>query len=190
MIASWIILVFGIVLSTLYLYWDRIQETKPADSSKKPNCKPDLVFGSEVEIDTFRLQYEQISASIHSRDNTTIVGGTIMITASVLLLTGILSASQEKEVLDPTLKLAFVLAALAIYSIWLMCFDLTSDRINNICYSILRQMECASESIVNVHSQVKEKVEQDKLYKFLRRNTWLALFWVLILLSVAILQSS
>ena len=139
--ASCFIIVIGAVISFLYLFYDRIEDVKrPNETKNEPSAisgprnplpSPDIGISRK---DLFILQYEQLSEAIHSRDNMTIVGGTILITASVLLLGSSLSFAFQRPI-DFSTRLIFVSAALAVYIVWLMCFNLTSNRLNNVCYS-------------------------------------------------------
>lgn len=181
MVASWLIVIIGILISALYLYYNRDE-----NSEKKPQLErgsSDIPPPTSID-DKFELQYEQISEAMHSRESTTIVGGTILITASLILLSSALGSMFLKPVNHIT-RLVVVSAALAIYIVWLLCINLTSNLLDNICYSKLREME--QKYNLEIHSFVRNEWKKRKSLKFLRRHQWLWLLWVLISFGIALL---
>ena len=181
-----LVVIAGIVISAFYVYYDRIDDPKDLTSRTDEKALPTNLVQLDPQ-EAFKLQYEQIDAGIRSRDNMTSVGGTILITASILLLTSCAELAS-RETIDFYTRAAVVIASLAIYSMWLLGFDLTTDRVNNICYSKLRKMEMEAKPRLYIHSDMREKLRSEKWYNLVRRKIWLYLFWVLILLSVAILK--
>jgi hypothetical protein len=167
------------------LYYDNKEDSKDSTSKTEKEWKTSLVELTPSEA--FKLQYEEISANIRSRDNMSIVGGTILVTASILLLTSAVGLIGQGTI-DFNIRVALVLASLAIYSIWMLGFDLTTDKVNDICYSKLREMEMNTKPRLNIHSDMRDRLTHKKWYKYVRRNIWLYLLWVLILLSIVILE--
>jgi hypothetical protein len=184
LVASNVIIIIGILVSAFYLYYNSGEDREKKhelerDSSNSPPPPPHYEF-------RFKLQYEQISESMHSRENTTIVGGTILITASVLILSSTLAYMFQKPT-DYITRLIVVSAALAIYVVWLLCINLTSNLLDDIGYSKLREMEKMIGQKLEIHTHIRDKWEKRKRFKFLRRHQWLWLLWVLIAFGVAIL---
>ncbi len=152
---------------------------------KKKEYRTNLVALTSSEA--FKIQYEQISANIRSRDNMSIVSGTILITASVVLLASF-AELVSRGTIDFNIRIAVVTASLAIYSIWLLGFDMTTNKIDDMCYSKLRKMEREADPRLNIHFDMRARLHGKKWYEWGRRKVWLYLFWVLILLGVAILK--
>lgn len=185
------IFVFGIFVSSYYFYHDRIKEcettekerVKPTTSEEKPRTPETPKWKENPGL--FKLQYEQISEGIRSRDNITIVAGTILITGSLLLL-GICIQLVSQNIVGIETKMLMIFSSLAIYVIWLICFNLTSKEMNNIGYSKLREME-KDAGHINIHTQQLNKVRGKKWWEYLRRKLWPWLLWVLIIVSIAIL---
>jgi len=174
-LVSSVIVIFGILISSYYLHEDRIEDSKPC--KKKEQYTPKY---NDKEL--FMLQFEQISAGIRSRDNISIVAGTIFITASLLLLG---SCAQPPDFIS---KLPIVFASLAIYALWLIGFNVTSKKVNDLDYSRLKEMERFSNCNINIHCHRLGKVKDENWFKYLRRKIWLWLLWVLIIVSIAILS--
>ena len=174
-IVSSVIVIIGILVSSYYLHEDRIEESKP--------CKKKEQYTPKYEDhELFMLQYEQISAGIRSRDNISIIAGTVLITASLLLLGSCAGLSGF------IIKLPIIFASLAIYTIWLIGFNVTTKKVNDLDYSRLKEMERFSNCNINIHSHRLEKVKDENWWKHLRRKIWLWLLWVLIIVSIAILS--
>ena len=81
---SWVIIAISFIVSMGYIYYGRID----FKASKRPEAKPSERNCSLKlkDFELFKLQYEQLSEGIRSRDSYTMIGGTILIAASILLL--------------------------------------------------------------------------------------------------------
>jgi hypothetical protein len=154
-----------------------IAETKElktmASDQEVQNWKKDSNSGM------FKLQYEQLNAEIRGRDNLTIIAGSIMVTASLLLL-GILLELRGKINLDSGVLLIF--ASLGIYSIWLLCFNLTSRYLNRLEWDRLHAMEEARD--FKLHGLIYDQVKTKKWWKYGRRFVWLYFFYILSIASL------
>lgn len=169
------IVIIGVIIFFLYHYNSRIEDSK---ACKEEDLRVPKYKDNE---DLFILQYEQISEGIRSRDSVTIVAGTILITASLLLL------NLGAQIQSFSIKLTIVLASLAIYTIWLIGHELTTKKVHNVDYSRLKEMEKNEDYKINIHTYRLKKVEGKIWWKPLRRKIWLWLLWVLIIVSIAIL---
>lgn len=174
-IITWAVIVTGI-------FFDAEDEREPK--------KEEIMQGTERECkrkealkelykkhpDLFKLVYEQISAGIRSRDNMTIVAGSIMITASLLLLGTLV---QVQSTLDYEMRVSMIATIMAVYSIWFVCFNLTSGRLNRLQYEHLTNMEDAKH--FRLHRLMREQVWDKKLkwFNYSRRPGWLYFFYVL-----------
>jgi len=172
--------IFGILVSSYYLYQDRIEDSKARKKDKKRLETPEYEGNKEL----FMLQYEQISEGIRSRDNQTSIAGTILIAASIVLLSSCIGVANFLT------RLLIVLASLAIYAIWLVQVNLTAKKMNDLDLSRLRDMEDKTQYKINIHTYRLEKVEHTNWWKYFRRKIWLWLLWVLIVLGIAILSIS
>jgi len=174
---SCVIVVLGILVSCYCIHYDQIEDSRKSENSNKKSQHTTLE-------DSFILQYEQISAGIISRDNMTIIAGTILITASILLFSSSMGSASL------IMKFSIILASLLIYVVWLICFNMTSNKLNNIGYKKLRDMEKDKNYAIDFHTHTFKKVEHEKWWKYLRRKIWLYLFWVLTALGIVILSIS
>jgi hypothetical protein len=189
--APCLIAVVGILISFVYWYYNREKYSdKPANIPPPPPPIDDnskFIPPPAPIDDNSKLEYEQLSEAMHSRESTTIVGGTILITASIILLGTTLGSMLLRQV-DYVTRLVVVLAALAIYIVWLLSINLTSNMLDNICYSKLKDIE--SKYGLQIHSFVGNQWGRRKVFKFFRRHQWLWLLWVLIIFGIAILLLS
>jgi len=174
----WVVTILGFLISAFYLHYNRIEDPK---TMKIPS--------SWRHFEYFRLEYEQLSNGIRSRDNMTIVAGTILITASVILLASCIDLAS-RELIGFWTKTMMIFASLAIYVIWLICLNLTSNKLNNISYARLRKMEqcasdpCTHESIdMELHRYISKQTHDKLWYKILRRTVWVLFLWVLVITS-------
>ncbi|TET19328.1 hypothetical protein E3J74_07125 [Candidatus Bathyarchaeota archaeon] len=172
----YVIVIFGILVSSYYIYEDRIEDSEAC--KKKEQQIPKYKDNEAL----FKFQYEYIGEGIRSRDSISIVAGTVLITASLLLLG---SCAQFPDFIS---KLPIVFASLAIYSLWLIGFNLTTKKVNALDYSRLRKMEKETDYNINIHTYRLGKVKDENWWKHLRRKIWVWLLWVLIIVSIAILS--
>ena len=133
-----------------------------------------------MKPEDFNLQYEQLSEGLRSRDSMTILAGSILITASIVLLTQAFSRPTFLE------KVSIVAASLSIYIIWLIGFNLTTKKLNSMYFARLRSME--KNRSIKIHTRNIGEVRDTLWWRVFRQNIWLLLLWVLIFLSVSILE--
>lgn len=91
------------------------------------------------------------------------------------------------------LKILIVFASLAIYIVWLLCFNMTSNKMNNICYGRLRKMEEHApapdmfEINMELHGYLLKQVRDVWWCRYLRQTIWVLFLWVLVIVSVFII---
>lgn len=174
--SSTVVLVWGIITTMIFFYMAERIPRDPKEVSRKE--KNSWKHGA---IKLFILQYEQMSAGIRTRDRITIVAGTIMISASMLLLGALIQADS----IDYELKALAIATIIALYSIWFICVNLTTGRLNGLEYNRLRNMEDARE--FRLHNFVLERIERENWSFYVRRPVWLYFFYILLVLSILIL---
>jgi hypothetical protein len=182
-IISWNILLIGILISILYVIWIQ-QQSIEIESSTSWNYET-----------LFKLEYEQLSEGIRTRDNMTMVAGTILVATSTLILGACMQLVSE-NIIDLRMKILLISASLAIYTIWLIPLYATSSKLNNISYRHLEKMEeyeipekngdWNKPKDMKVHRYINEQLKSAK-WIHLRRGSWLLFFWVLIAISIVIL---
>ena len=168
------------------MWHSRIEDSK---AMKTPTSWRDFKF--------FKLEYEQLNEHCRSRDNTTIVGGSILVAASILLLGSCIQLVGENKI-EFRLKILTVFASLAIYVIWLLCFNLTSIKVSDLYYARLREMERhapAPDTFVlrnseqfdmELHRYFREQVKGEWWF-YLRRTIWVLFLWVLAIVGMVII---
>ena len=176
-----LIMVFTTTISAIYIYYGRLKdiEVRPSESWRHTTL--------------YRMEYEQLSEGIRARDSTTIIAGTILITASILLLATTVELKFQEN-MNAQMERLMILASLSIYVIWLLCFNLTSQMVNNVGYRRLEKMEevgCSEERVFDdltcgIHHFYRGQVGNTK-WKHVRRLVWLFFFWALVAMSIMIL---
>ena len=176
-----LIIVLAVIFSAVYIYHGRLRDV-------------DVPVAESWRSTTwYRLEYEQLSEGIRSRDSVAIIAGTILITASILLLATTIELKFTKCI-NAQMEVLMVLASLSIYVIWLLCFNLTSKIVNNFGYRRLEKMEevgCSEEGsfeglTCGIHHFYREQVENTR-WKHVRRLVWLFFFWALVAISIMVL---
>ena len=180
-----LIIVFAAIVSAFYIHFG---------ARRKVDVSPAKSWRSKT---WYRLEYEQLSEGIRARDNASIIAGTILITASILLLgyTVQLKYSYLGGSPNSLMETLMVLASLSIYIVWLLCFNLTSRMINNLGYRRLEKMEeigCSEDRhfdgvTCGIHHFYSKYIE-GKWWRHVRRLVWLFFFWVLVSVGIAILM--
>lgn len=183
------IIVSGVLTSVLWHYLEQREniEIPPAKSWSDPEL--------------FRFEYEQLSEGIRSRDRVTIIAGTILIAASILLL-GTNIELRSRNMIDLQIQTLLIFTSLTIYIIWLICFNQTSGKLDHISYRRLEKMEESElgkeegekrvrpeELKCGIHHYIRKQIENKWWYNYLRRPVWLYFFWVLVTVSITILSS-
>jgi len=163
----------GILLSVIYYF---LQRTEERDESKRERF-PIL---RETEFGKRKLEYETFNRNVENREKSTLIAGTIILTASVLILVESLGRPLPRPLLVPT-----VLASPALYAVWLLFAYATAKRIDNICHRRMREIE--GELGIRVHRYIQEEIKREKWYHYGRLGLWLLFFWVLLLFGIVIL---
>ena len=179
-----VLVVLGVVVSGLYLRYN--QTSRPQEKDDGSTCHSGF-SGSDIPEarSLFVLQYEQINQRLRSREVMNVVVGSLFLAVSVLLM-----CSSVVLQLGATSILIYMLvfASLALYSIWLLAFNLPANAVTNRELFQLRQMEKKTENGLNLHSYLENA--KDKGWSlFLTRQIWLYPFWVLVAAAVLILHS-
>ncbi len=175
------LLSYLIVAAFLYWIFNRTYDPKedlsalPSLEAPTPDDIPDL-------SGLFILQYEQINERVRSRENVTVVVGSLFVTTSVLLLSS--AASSDKGV-----KEVLVLASLALYSIWMFSFSLPANMLSSRELFQLRQMERRTQYRINMHTYLWNKVKETGWYRILRRQIWVYPFFVLTTAGIVLLEA-
>ena len=179
-----VLVVLGVVVSGLYLRYNQLY--KPQERNDGSACHSGLA-GSDIPEarNLFVLQYEQINERLRSREVATVVVGSLFLTVSFLLMCSSVVLQQGA---GSILMYVLVFASLALYSIWLLAFNLPANTVNNRELFQLRQMEKKTENGLNLHTYL-ENVRDKGWDKYLTRQIWLYPFWVLVAAAVLILHS-
>ena len=175
------LLVYGVIATCLYVGYNRPYDPKedsvlPSSIGPIPDDIPELK-------NLFSMQYEQVNEAVRSRENVTVVVGSLFVTASVLLMSSAADPLQTGSV-----RQMLVLASLALYSIWLLAFSLPANMLSSMELFQLRQMEKKTQNKINMHTYLWEKVKNAGWYKVLRRQIWIAPFWVLVIACIYLLE--
>jgi hypothetical protein len=163
----------GILVSVIYYFLQRAREKEKRGKEKFPLLK-------EAEFSKRKLEYEALNKNVANREKSTLIVGTIILIASILILVESLGRSLPRQLLVPT-----VLASLSLYTVWLLFACATAKRINDICYDRMREIE--NELGIKVHSYIHERVNREKWYRYRSLALWLFFFWVLLLFGIVIL---
>ena len=150
-----VIIVLAVLVSIYYLHLEERKDVEMplAESWKNP--------------ESFRLEYEQLSEGLRSRDSMTIIAGTILITASILLLATTVEL-KSRSIIDSKIETLMILASVMIYSIWLICLNLTTKKLNNLYYERLRKME---ESCIGKKEEKSLENMKCGIHHFIRSQT-------------------
>jgi hypothetical protein len=93
-----------------------------------------------------------------------------------------------QQTVNSILISVLVFASLALYSIWLLGFNLAANTINNRELFQLRQMEKRTENGLNLHTY-QEKIKDKGWERYFTRHVWIFPLWVLVATGVLILDS-
>jgi hypothetical protein len=178
------LIVLGVIVTAVYLWYN--QPYRPQENDKDPGRHRGFVSVDIPEPkNLFILQYEQISQRLRLREIVTNVSGSTFLTASVLLLcfTAIL-----REGIDPVFAFLLVFSSVALYSIWLLAFNLPTNIVNSRDFFQLRQMEKETENGLTVHTSLWENTKGMSWDRYFRRQMWIFPFWVLVAAAVAVVH--
>jgi len=166
--------------------------------SRDPNLEEGVVRSINDQFcnsdNVIRAILEDYSATLEEvgrRDNLTLLTGTILITASFLLLA---EAGKNQD----SQKIIFALASLGLYLAWLMFFHETAQRLNEIAFQRARAIEHALTRHFHydfgIHSYITTHTEEGTApwLRMVRRIFWyvvlllLAFSWMLLSMSISI----
>jgi len=174
------ILVWAVIITIAFLHLEQREPESKANAEDKKSWDRDKFF---------LLEYKEIRNGIRSRDRLTIIAGSIMVSASLVLL-GTLVDTNFPEDLGMYRKFLLVTAILALYSIWFICFNLTSGKVNSLQYERLRQMEEYKKLRMQRYMIEHTWLGNSKWFRYARRPVWLYFFYVLTVASISILLLS
>jgi hypothetical protein len=179
-----VLIVLGVVVTSLYLRYNQAYK-----SSEKDNG---LVYGNNLAgndipeaKNLFVLQYEQINERLRYREAMTFIVGSLFLTVSVLLMC---SSIVFQQTVDSVLIYVLVFASLALYSIWLLGFNLAANTANNRELFQLRQMEKRTDNGLNLHTYL-ENTKDKGWERYFTRHVWVFPLWVLVATGIFILDS-
>jgi len=163
----------GVLVSVLYYFLQRAKEEDKIRREEFPLLR-------EREFERRRLEHQALNEGVKSRETSTLIAGSIVLTASVLILVEGLSRPLPRPLLVPT-----VLTSLSLYAVWLLFAQATAARIDNICYARMREIE--GRLGMEIHRYIRDEIEREKWYRFGRQKLWLFLFWILLIFGTIIL---
>lgn len=179
-----VLVVLGVVVTGIYLRYNQPYKPQERDDGSAYHCG--LASSDIPEAkNLFVLQYEQINERLRSREIMTVVVGSLFLTVSVLLMCSSVVLQQGA---NSILMYVLVFASLALYSIWLLAFNLPANTVSNGELFQLRQMEKKTENGLNMHTYL-QNVKDKGRDKYFTRQIWLYPFWVLVAVAVLILHS-
>lgn len=184
LIGVWAIITWAVMVSGIFIYFTDMEWAKKKVSEDKHLREDIKNWEDENNYQLFELQYEQISNGIRSRDNATVITGSIFITISLILL-GTLLELRCTQSIDFGTEVLLIGVIMVIYSIWFVCIDLTSLRLNSLQYQRLVKMEETKK--FRLHRFMRDQVGDDKWLKYVRRTVWLYSFYVFTAISIMIL---
>lgn len=184
LIGIWTVTTWAVAVTGIFIYFTDAEWSKKKVSEDKHLQEDVRNWKDEKYYQLFELQYEQISNGVRSRDNVTVITGSIFITISLILL-GTLLELQCTQSIDFRTEALLIGAIMVIYSIWFICIDLTSVRLNSLQYQRLVKMEETKK--FRHHRFTRDQVGDDKWLNYVRRRTWLYSFYVLTAISIVIL---
>lgn len=180
--SSVILLILGTITTVVYLWYNQPYEERNGSAVNNTGlANNDLPEPRAL----FTIQYEQINERVRSRENVTVVVGSLFVTASFLLMSSSVDLPPGSNLV---LKDMLVLASLALYSIWLLAFSLPANKLSSRELCRLRQMEAYADYRINVHTYLWENVRNKGWYRYLRRQIWVFPFWVLVAAAVLIME--
>lgn len=165
----------GILVSVVYYFLQRAREKKRTEEEKA-----EFPVFKEAEFNRRKLEYETFNKNVANREKSTLIAGSIILTASVLILVEGLGRPLTRSLL-----LLTVLASLSLYAVWLLFAYATAKRIDDLCYDRMREIE--SELGMKVHRYIHERAKREKCYRYGRLALWLLFFWMLLLFGIVIL---
>lgn len=172
LLVLWLV-TLGVLVSIVYYF---LQGAKEEDK----NRREEFPILGESELVRRRLEYQTLNKNVKSRETSTLIAGTIVLTASVLILVESFSRLLPRSLLVPT-----VLASLSLYAVWLLFAQATAKRIDDICYTRMREIE--NRLGIEVHRYIRKKIKGEKWYRLGRLGLWLFLFWILLIFGIVIL---
>lgn len=167
-------LALGVITSVLYY----LLQGEGEENVDKGQVNAEHLMPRE-DRDRLRLEYETLNENVQSRGHQTLVAGSIILAASVLIMVEGLNGS-----LHGWLLFMAVMASLALYGVWLMAYS-TTKRIDDICHRRMRQIE--SRLGIEVHGLLWERIRSRWWYRYGRSIYWQVFFWILLVLGLFIM---
>jgi hypothetical protein len=156
---------FGFLVSILYFV---LQQTKKSKTKDLPTDK-----------DKQELEYKTLNENVQSRGESTLVSGTIILTASVLVM-----VESLRNDLAGVLLVVAVLTSLALYAVWLLAYS-TTRRLDDFCLARMRELE--EKLGINIHRLLYDEVQKRTWYRAGRLIQWMLFFWILLVFGLIIL---
>jgi hypothetical protein len=160
------IIVLGLVILSVAL----VSEFRKSDQSLLRR-EEDLETFSPDDIENRKIEYHTLNEIIKTRENSTIIVGSILSAASFLILAVAFQVTSEET------RFFAILISVLLQGIWL-CYYHATSRLDNLCYDLLRKLERRLR--IQVHIYLRSHQEKSLITKA-RKYVWLAIFitiWV------------
>ena len=180
---SYWISVGGVFLAVIYML-----NRNPEQSSTIPDLENKLklaIIENNKNLEPFLKDYEITNNEIQRRENTTMLVGSFLITASLLLLANT-AVNTSLTTFAP-----FALTSIGLYTVWLFVLYDTGARLSSIAYTRIHTIEKVLGDHLKydfgVHRHLLQKTR--KKSKIEEADDWLEIrryFWGMILLLLSI----
>jgi hypothetical protein len=173
-LAVLLFLTVGMLVPLIYLWLKGREPTGKVPEGERYT----YLFMTDSERLRLELEYNTLNRNVDSRGEQTLVTGTIILVASVLILIESLNGD-----LSFWLRFSTVFVSLALYAGWLFAYA-TTRRLDDICCTRMREIE--SDLGIQVHLRLWKKIQGKSWYRFGRSIQWLVFFWILLFLGLII----
>lgn len=174
---------FGIVVSLIYILIQWNQPSPEKDTSLEEKLTETLRFSnSESPVRKFVVEdYRVINEEVARRDSITLLTGTILITASFLLLAARFSPFMKG------IQAIAALSSIGLYITWMFFLHETAKKLNTISFKRIRAIETAVQRSFGldfgIHNyNTRETQGQGVWWLRMRRR----IFWYVILLLLSL----
>jgi hypothetical protein len=173
------IAIFGVLIGLIYI----VTEASEEDNPNFEEFKIEIQKSMHIQGIDFAMQdYESSVKEVERRENIDLVVGTILITASLLVLGNTATAGISY-------KFPYAMVSIFVFVAWLYVLHFTTKWLDSIAYSRIRAIEEAISSYstynFGIHKYMFKRTHKGK--QIVRRLQIRRFFWgfIIIILSVA-----